>query len=430
MDGKLMLDCLVILISALAAVIPTSRMLFKDQGPEEIIMDGRPVVGYSMYALLLQKRAVIGNVGAMVLLLFYDCESELLMKLQVWIFFVALIGFFWASCRFLKWRLMRLKDRIEFGNNPPDGPNSNKEYADEINKADFGDLYLFQAEVFEVRKDRLLIKDVSIRTQTGWFPYSYPTENEKKPMDLLLSKKQMEEGITIVQGDKISFTAMIYVSMRDSDAMRNVSMIGFQLQQHHMLNVITDFKTSMVSDENRIRSWYLAELAVCRACPFAVACEYRKNPCIIMTSDGKWNRAMLQKEHPELIEEALAKISKQASEFDGYLGMMLDQESKHRAKKLGFRDAGVIVYFSPRSSAIRAGCRICFLDGIEINTIDQLSSVLKKHKAGDVLSITVEYPTKGKLQKEVTLVDKSQLTKLIFDKEPFRGEHAYKWWFR
>lgn len=149
-----------------------------------------------------------------------------------------------------------------------------------------------------------------------------------------------------------------------------------------------------------------------------------------MTSDGKWNRAMLQKEHPELIEEALAKISKQASEFDGYLGMMLDQESKHRAKKLGFRDAGVIVYFSPRSSAIRAGCRICFLDGIEINTIDQLSSVLKKHKAGDVLSITVEYPTKGKLQKEVTLVDKSQLTKLIFDKEPFRGEHAYKWWFR
>ena len=380
MNGKLMSDCLVILISALAAVIPTSRMLFKDQGPEEIIMDGRPVVGYSMYALLLQKRAVIGNVGAMVLLLFYDCESELLMKLQVWIFFVAWIGFFWASCRFLKWRLMQLKDRIEFGNNPPDGPYSNKEYVDKINEADFGDLYLFQAEVFEVRKDRLLIKDVSIRTQTGWFPYSYPTENEKKPMDLLLSKKQMEEGITIIQGDKISFTAMIYVSTCDSDAMRNVSMIGFQLQQHHMLNVITDFKTSMVSDENRIRSWYLAELAVCKACPFAVACEYRKNPCIIMTSDGKWNRAMLQKEHPELIEEALAKISKQASEFDGYLGMMLDQESKHRAKKLGFRDAGVIVYFSPRSSAIRAGCRICFLDGIEINTIDQLSSVLKKHK--------------------------------------------------
>ena len=117
MNGKLMSDCLVILISALAAVIPTSRMLFKDQGPEKI-MDGRPVVGYSVYALLLQKRAVIGNVGAMVLLLFYDCESELLMKLQVWIFFVALIGFFWAGCRFLKWRLMRLKDRIEFGNNP------------------------------------------------------------------------------------------------------------------------------------------------------------------------------------------------------------------------------------------------------------------------------------------------------------------------
>ena len=38
MDGKLMLDCLVILISALAAVIPTSRMLFKDQGPEEVIL--------------------------------------------------------------------------------------------------------------------------------------------------------------------------------------------------------------------------------------------------------------------------------------------------------------------------------------------------------------------------------------------------------
>ena len=65
---------------------------------------------------------------------------------------------------------------------------------------------------------------------------------------------------------------MIYVSMRDSDAMRNVSMIGFQLQQHHMLNVITDFKAPVASDENRIRSWYLAELAVCKACPFAVAC--------------------------------------------------------------------------------------------------------------------------------------------------------------
>lgn len=53
MNGKLMSDCLVILISALAAVIPTSRMLFKDQGPEKIIMDGRPVVGYSVYALRL-----------------------------------------------------------------------------------------------------------------------------------------------------------------------------------------------------------------------------------------------------------------------------------------------------------------------------------------------------------------------------------------
>ena len=59
MNGKLMSDCLVILISALAAVIPTSRMLFKDQGPEEIIMDGRPVVGYSMYALCHGVTAVL-----------------------------------------------------------------------------------------------------------------------------------------------------------------------------------------------------------------------------------------------------------------------------------------------------------------------------------------------------------------------------------
>ena len=132
---------------------------------------------------------------------------------------------------------------------------------------------------------------------------------------------------------------MIYVSMRDSDAMRNVSMIGFQLQQHHMLNVITDFKAPVASDENRIRSWYLAELAVCKACPFAVACEYRKNPCIIMTSDGYWNRTMLQKKYPELIEKTLAEIQERAGKFDGYLGMMLDQETKHRAKKLGFHDA-------------------------------------------------------------------------------------------
>lgn len=149
-----------------------------------------------------------------------------------------------------------------------------------------------------------------------------------------------------------------------------------------------------------------------------------------MTSDGYWNRTMLQKKYPELIEKTLAEIQERAGKFDGYLGMMLDQETKHRAKKLGFHDAGVVVYFSPRGNEVRSGCRICILDGMEIDTIDQLSAVLKKHKAGDVLSITVEYPTKGKLQKEVTLVDKSQLTKLIFDKEPFRGEHAYKWWFR
>lgn len=309
------------------------------------------------------------------------------------------------------------------------------------------DMYGFQADVVEVKEDRLLINNVSMllmnhissETDGGdmvspleperiWFPFSCPTMDTKNPVELILSLKQQEENSPVAKkGDKIWFDAMI---QPDAEETQKVGLPKFHLKQVDVLQQISDFEWSDVSYEQLKKSWYLAELAVCRACPFAVACEYRKNPCIIMTSDGKWNRAMLQKEHPELIEEALAKISKQASEFDGYLGMMLDQESKHRAKKLGFRDAGVIVYFSPRSSAIRAGCRICFLDGIEINTIDQLSSVLKKHKAGDVLSITVEYPTKGKLQKEVTLVDKSQLTKLIFDKEPFRGEHAYKWWFR
>ena len=126
------------------------------------------------------------------------------------------------------------------------------------------DKYGFQADVVEVKEDRLLINNVSMllmnhissETDGGdmvspleperiWFPFSCPTMDTKTPVELILSLKQQEENSPVAKkGDKIWFDAMI---QPDAEETQKVGLPKFHLKQADVLQQISDFEWSDVS---------------------------------------------------------------------------------------------------------------------------------------------------------------------------------------
>lgn len=84
--------------------------------------------------------------------------------------------------------------------------------------------------------------------------------------------------------------------------------------------------------------------------------------------------------------------------------------------------------YTLQGSVIPAGSRICSIDGKEITDLNCITEILKNHKAGDVVSVTVKCNGK-RLQKEITLLDDSQVKKLLLDKNPFISRYSYRWWY-
>ena len=308
------------------------------------------------------------------------------------------------------------------------------------------DMYGFQADVVEVNEDRLLINNVlmlmnhiSSETDGGdlpsplkperiWFPFSYPTMNTKNPVELILSLKQQEENSPVAKkGDKIWFVAMI---QPDAEETQKVGLPEFHLKQAGLLQQISDFEWSEVSYEQLKESWYLAEQAVCRACPFITSCKGREKPCIIMMKgNGGWNRTLVQKQHPELIEDMLTDMpNKLTAGSKCHLGMKIEWLTGKDADEQGVNNKGAVVIYTLQGSVIPAGSRICSIDGKKITDLNCITEILKKHKAGDVVSITVKCNRK-RLQREITLLDDKQVKKLLLDKNPFISRYSYRWWY-
>lgn len=163
------------------------------------------------------------------------------------------------------------------------------------------DKYGFQADVVEVKEDRLLINNVSmllmnhissetdggdlpspLKPERIWFPFNYPTMDTKNPVELILSLKQQEENSPVAKkGDKIWFVAMI---QPDAEETQKVGLPEFHLKQTGLLQQISDFEWSEVSYDQLKESWYLAEQAVCNACPFITSCKGREKPCIMVNN--------------------------------------------------------------------------------------------------------------------------------------------------
>ena len=68
------------------------------------------------------------------------------------------------------------------------------------------------------------------------------------------------------------------------------------------------------------------------------------------------------------------------------------------------------------------------IDGKEITDLNCITEILKNHKAGDVVSVTVKCNVK-RLQREITLLDGKQVKKLLLDKNPFISRYGYRWWY-
>ena len=308
------------------------------------------------------------------------------------------------------------------------------------------DMYGFQADVVEVKEDRLLINNVSMllmnhissETDGGdmvspleleriWFPFSCPTMDTKNPVELILSLKQQEENSPVAKkGDKIWFNAMI---QPDAEETQKVGLPKFHLKQVDVLQQISDFEWSDVSYEQLKKSWYLAEQALFNACPFIKSCKGREKPCIMMKGDGGWNRTLVQKQHPELIEDMLTDMpNKLTAGSKCHLGMKIEWLTGKDAYEQGINNKGAVVIYTLQGSVIPAGSRICSIDGKEITDLNCITEILKNHKAGDVVSVTVKCNRK-RLQREITLLDDKQVKKLLLDKNPFISRYSYRWWY-
>ena len=168
--------------------------------------------------------------------------------------------------------------------------------------------------------------------------------------------------------------------------------------------------------------WHQAERQVCKACTYKDGCRDRKLPCVVAAAEnGHWNRTLLEKQYPWLIENAISK-ELNTSDTGGYLEFFviwyIGSDEPFGYKK----DCAVVLGTLP-DSPVKVGCKICELDGEEIVSIHQLIRILQRHKPGDKVNILTQFLDEKAIQSTITLVDQRRVVRLMFDCMPFEGRN-------
>lgn len=406
MSQGVLWGCLSVL-AGLIAMVPTSIMLSKGTKLEQIPLNltGK-ITTYLVCDLSWPRRAILGNAAAIIILMIGISNSgETLIKKKITLIIIALIGLVWSS--FYCYRCFRMGMQLSKEN----------ESAKENNEAD--DFCAFQARVSEagIKQDRLLLENIYVRVDGGWFPYSYPCScADDEPVSLYGIKNFAEK--TVHAGDCISFSA---VACLEGDA----TDLTFSLRKCADLEVISGLAEMPDTPEQKQQldvMWHQAERQVCKACTYKDGCRDRKLPCVVAaTENGHWNRTLLEKQYPWLIENAISK-ELNTSDTGGYLEFFviwyIGSDEPFGYKK----DCAVVLGTLP-DSPVKVGCRICELDGEEIVSIYQLIGILQRHKPGDKVDILTQFLDEKAIQSTITLVDQRRLVRLMFDCMPFAGRN-------
>lgn len=409
MSPLILWGCLSVL-AGLIAMVPTSIMLSKETKPERVQFNhAGHVTTYLVCDLAWPRRAILGNTVAIIILMLTIYKAnETLMKTQIGLIIIAGIGLIWSFYYCYKYYIAGMRAAEE---------------ADE--KSDSTDAFCaFQAQVREVQteQDRLLLENVYVWVAGGWFPYSYPCSYiEDAPLPLYNIKKFADQ--TIHKGDCISFSAIARLEGKQKT-------LAFSLHQCFDLEVIPKLVEMPDTPERKQHLndvWHQAERLVCKTCVYASGCRNRKLPCVVVAAEkGRWNRAFLTEQYPQLIENELSK-EVDATDSTGYFDFIVVWYAKEDIKELGYKTDCAVILGALDDAPVEAGCRICKLDGEEIRSADQIIQILKRHKAGDKLSILTQLFDKDPVQSTITLVDQRRAATVVFDWMPFAGKDNDSW---
>lgn len=286
----------------------------------------------------------------------------------------------------------------------------------------------FQAEVTEIGSGRLFVKNIFIKVEDEWFPYSYPTSQAEEAVEVLIPRKILRNKEVHVK-DVISFSAVPQLKEYEFEKPE----VQPLLKAYGDLNVHLAYEMSRLELESSIsdeiskerlerfsKLWYQAESLVCRTCRYATICGWRKFPCIVVaTREGKWNRSLLRETYPK-DTEAIEQISKNDWNASAAFGGLIMWYSKEAAEILGFEDAGAFIHCTIQAGELPAGCKLCSVEKEVIDSDESLSRILETyHTAGEAVSVEIQFARRAPVKKMIRLLDPNEVTRCLFDQRPF-----------
>lgn len=286
----------------------------------------------------------------------------------------------------------------------------------------------FRAEVTEIGSDRLFVKNIFIKVEDEWFPYSYPTSQAEESVEVLVLRKVLKNKEIHVK-DVISFSAVPqlkeyeFEKMEIQPLLKAYGDINVQMA-HEMSGLELEASISDEVSQERLdqfsKLWYQAEALVCRSCKYAKICGWRRFPCIVVAArEGKWNRSLLRKTYPK-DTEAIEQISKKDWNASAAFGGLIRWYSKEAAEILGFEDAGAFINCTIQAGELPAGCKLCSVENEVIDSEESLSRILKTyHTAGEAVSVEIQFAHQTPVKKMIRLLDPNEVTRCLFDQMPF-----------
>lgn len=284
----------------------------------------------------------------------------------------------------------------------------------------------FQAEVTEIGSGRLFVKNIFIKVEDEWFPYSYPTAQRNEFLTLYL--RSYSEKRKIRKGDAISFEAVGDITVERTGNNTKVWVGG--LLDGHDLKHLEKLETSDIPKEKLLDIWYKAERTYCDCCIYSMICKERSLPCIIVSdTNGGWAREEIKKCYPKLIDEVTEKLRDQIS-FSGCFGGIIKWYEDEAAKAVGFEKACAIIFCTP-DGPLQAGSRICAIGGDPIDSEEALNKVLELEKnrtLGRMVTVETQAPNQKPITKLITLEDPRKVAEYLITQMPYAGEKEKDGW--
>ena len=185
----ILLNYILVVICTLLVIIPTWKLIKavikrKKDGSE-------PESGLLTAAMISNTLAVAIMVDSAIVNFYDEANSlnRLLADVRMVLLVLAIAGFCYSAYQTFQYLQRAKKDSWM--------ENTDEEFTVTYST--------FQAIVETVKVDRLLVRDVFVKVEDVWFPYSYPTAQRNEFLTLYL--RSYSEKRTIRKGDAVSFEA-------------------------------------------------------------------------------------------------------------------------------------------------------------------------------------------------------------------------------